>query len=669
MEHFVTLFDQVFLPQGLSLHMSMQRHIKDYRLWILCMENEVFEILVKLNLENVKLLKFSELETESLRKVKSSRSRGEYCWTVTPFAPRFVFESDDTIQRVTYLDADMWFRKPPTEIFDEFENSGKSLLFTDHAYSPEYDCSTEFGQFCVQFIIFKRDDCEIVRKWWEEKCIDWCFSKKEENKFGDQKYLDLWPVKFKNKVHVLVNKELILAPWNLTRFPYGNCVCFHFHGLRLKIGNRSIKPNYGSYTIPQKVLKYIYKDYINELMNSVHYLKDLNFKLLNQSNVTFKLKFKAIVKKIIQYFPWINKTQNTNKFFYTTTSETTIINASNINGKGASLLVYNLIRELEEKHNNAVIILPDSGSLSQYKTSNSKVYFIKRYLPNLLSRVYECLLYYRFTDAALMYTLGDIPVRFCGRQILLMHSPNLLKFPLSELRFSNLKYIFSRLLFRLNKKFIHKLIVQNYFIKKQIVEKYNVLSDKIEIVRQPPPFITSTNKNSSSKNNDALSLLYPAVYYEHKNHKLLRCINQTSFNSVIKIYLTILEVEIPFNMDSELIEFVGGQDPQGILDLYNKSDGLLFLSNKETYGLPLIEAIVLGKPVICPRLPYSLSIFGNHPDIIYFEQNNVKSLLNSINLLDTKLSSNWRPDWSSLIDDFPKNWIEVADQFHYISSI
>ena len=49
MEHFVTLFDQVFLPQGLSLHMSMQRHIKDYTLWILCMENEVFEILAKMN--------------------------------------------------------------------------------------------------------------------------------------------------------------------------------------------------------------------------------------------------------------------------------------------------------------------------------------------------------------------------------------------------------------------------------------------------------------------------------------------------------------------------------------------------------------------------------------------------------------------------------------------
>ena len=99
-------------------------------------------------------------------------------------------------------------------------------------------------------------------------------------------------------------------------------------------------------------------------------------------------------------------------------------------------------------------------------------------------------------DASLMYTLGDIPVRFNGRQILLMHCPNLLKRPSPLLRFSNLKYIFSKLVFRLNKNFIHKLIVQNEFVKKQIVEKYNILSDKIEIVRHPHPITNSTNKKN-----------------------------------------------------------------------------------------------------------------------------------------------------------------------------
>lgn len=36
MEHFVTLFDSKFLPQGLELHKSMERHVPDFVLWIIC---------------------------------------------------------------------------------------------------------------------------------------------------------------------------------------------------------------------------------------------------------------------------------------------------------------------------------------------------------------------------------------------------------------------------------------------------------------------------------------------------------------------------------------------------------------------------------------------------------------------------------------------------------
>ena len=49
MEHFVTLFDSLFLPQGLALHISMERHLKDYTLWSLCVDDKSHEILNKLN--------------------------------------------------------------------------------------------------------------------------------------------------------------------------------------------------------------------------------------------------------------------------------------------------------------------------------------------------------------------------------------------------------------------------------------------------------------------------------------------------------------------------------------------------------------------------------------------------------------------------------------------
>ena len=266
MEHYVTLFDSLFLPQGLALHMSMERHVGAYTLWILCMDDEVQEALAKLELPNVRLLQLSKLETPQLLAIKPTRSKGEYCWTLTPFTPRFVFEADSGVSRVTYLDADMWFRKNPAPIFNEFDASGKYVLITDHAYAPEHDQSATSGQYCVQFMTFTRNGGEVVRKWWEDRCIEWCFSRYENGKFGDQKYLDDWPENFAEQVHVLINKELALAPWNATRFPYGNAVLWHFQSLRiLKVAGRKLSVDIGLYQLPKPTRKYVYEPYLTDL--------------------------------------------------------------------------------------------------------------------------------------------------------------------------------------------------------------------------------------------------------------------------------------------------------------------------------------------------------------------------------------------------------------------
>lgn len=274
MEHYVTLFDSLFLPQGLALNMSMERHVKDYTLWILCVDDEAHAVLTKLQLPNVRLLQLSKLETEDLLRVKPTRSKGEYCWTLTPFAPRFVFEADPSVERVTYLDADLWFRKHPKPIFDEFDASGKHVLITDHAYAPEYDQSATSGQYCVQFMIFTRHGGEVVRKWWEARCIEWCYARFEDGKFGDQKYLDEWPERFASFVYVLQDKEKALAPWNAMRFPYSNAVFYHFHGLRIT-SEKNV--NTGWYRLPRPLIKQVYFPYFEDLKSVTISLRNLGF--------------------------------------------------------------------------------------------------------------------------------------------------------------------------------------------------------------------------------------------------------------------------------------------------------------------------------------------------------------------------------------------------------
>jgi hypothetical protein len=269
MEHYVTLFDSFYLPQGLALHASMERQFSNYQLWILCVDDATHAVLQRLGLPNVRLLRLSQLETQELLRVKASRTKGEYCWTLTPFAPRFVFEAAPEVGRVTYVDADLWFRRNSAAIFRELEVAGKQVLITDHAYAADYDNSALVGQFCVQFMIFTHGG-EPVRKWWEDRCIEWCHGWYEDGKMGDQKYLDDWPERFPEHVHVLQDEGLALGPWNATRFPYGRSVFYHFHSLRIA---SETMVEVGTFHLPAFVLEHVYAPYLRDLRAAVSLLR------------------------------------------------------------------------------------------------------------------------------------------------------------------------------------------------------------------------------------------------------------------------------------------------------------------------------------------------------------------------------------------------------------
>lgn len=275
MEHYVTLFNKLFLPQGLALHSSLERHAGSYTLWILCVDETTYDVLGRLKLPNIRLILLSAVETPDLVRVKKERTIGEYCWTLTPFAPRFVFEADSSVSRVTYLDADLFFLRSPSRVFQELEHSGKQMLITDHAYAPEHDQSALSGRYCVQFMVFYRGNSEVARKWWEERCIEWCFNRVENGKFGDQKYLDDWAERFSDLVHIAMEDGQFLAPWNATRFPYSKAVVFHFHGLRLLAQERVLLTE--KYALPDTLVQHIYGPYLAALKYQVRVLASIGF--------------------------------------------------------------------------------------------------------------------------------------------------------------------------------------------------------------------------------------------------------------------------------------------------------------------------------------------------------------------------------------------------------
>jgi len=242
---FCTLFDVNYLPRGLVTNRSLRAVLPDARLRVLCMDIETKRVLDDLREPGIEAVALAELEVHdpSLAAVKGDRSRAEYCWTSTPALCRYLFDREPELEELTYIDADLMFWSSPEPLFDELGDD--SVLIVPHRYAPQWAAQEiTHGVYNVEWLTFRRDERGLaVLDWWRERCIEWCYARPEDGKFGDQKYLDDWPQRF-DGVHVLRHPGGGLAPWNVPRHRLARdgesvtvdgapLVFFHFHSLAL----------------------------------------------------------------------------------------------------------------------------------------------------------------------------------------------------------------------------------------------------------------------------------------------------------------------------------------------------------------------------------------------------------------------------------------------------
>lgn len=290
-ENYVTLFNYNYLPQGLTMYFSLKKNLNNFCLWVVCMDSKVENFFLSKKYEKIKIIPLRKIENNQLLKVKKKRKFVEYCWTLTPFLPDYLFNKKK-IEKVTYLDADIFFFRSPIQIIDEFKKSKKSVYITEHGFHKDNDQSKVSGKFCVQYMIFKKNkSSKKILKWWQEKCIEWCFDYPDNGRLGDQKYLDQWPKLFKKNIHISKNRNFFQGPWTFDRFNINEKIIYHFHGL--KINNKKVYI-YNNYGFTKLILKKIYLPYVEALRKTLDILK--NSFVQNKKN-RFEI-FKDIIKNI-----------------------------------------------------------------------------------------------------------------------------------------------------------------------------------------------------------------------------------------------------------------------------------------------------------------------------------------------------------------------------------
>jgi hypothetical protein len=281
MLNFVTLFDKNYLTRGLVLYNSLIECSSDFVLYVLAVDIETERFLAEKKYPKLKTMALAQVESvyPELLKIKQERTRPEYCWTLTPYCIQYAIKQHD-LEACTYIDADLCFYNDPRLILDELGD--KSVLLTEHRYTPEYDQTKTSGKYCVQFMCFKNDVAgQKVLEWWRQCCAEWCYARLEDGKFGDQKYLDDWISRF-DCVCVSAHLGCGLAPWNIQQYELlrqdsrimvidkitrkrQEAVFFHFHNLTKCCAAEKIIWDFGGYWTAEEVREIFYKSYVSKL--------------------------------------------------------------------------------------------------------------------------------------------------------------------------------------------------------------------------------------------------------------------------------------------------------------------------------------------------------------------------------------------------------------------
>ncbi|MGV3706982.1 MAG: glycosyl transferase [Arcticibacter sp.] len=306
MINFCTLFNSAYLSRGLAMYQSLLRHCDDFHLYIFAFDEGCLQTLRDLKLEHASIISLEEFEDDALLAVKPERTAGEYCWTCTSSTIWYCIH-EYGLESCTYIDADLLFFSNPKVLIDEMGTS--SVLITEHRYTPRYDQSDLSGIYCVQFITFKRDEWGLAAlSWWRNACLEWCFKRFEDGKFGDQKYLDDWTTRFEG-VHELNHPGGGVAPWNVQQYSFlkrdkrvmlreiasdniADVIFYHFHAFKYAQGN-VFHLTEDQYDIADDAVQFLYKPYAQAILEA--------------ENLITSVSSQAIFHEPLFNLDWVNR--------------------------------------------------------------------------------------------------------------------------------------------------------------------------------------------------------------------------------------------------------------------------------------------------------------------------------------------------------------------------
>ncbi len=178
-------------------------------------------------------------------------------------------------------------------------------------------------------------------------------------------------------------------------------------------------------------------------------------------------------------------------------------------------------------------------------------------------------------------------------------------------RFGLVKRLYLRVMLPWSVRRAGTVVTVSEFCRSRLVERLKVDPQRVDVVPAPVDDSSTVSEMplaAAVPDLDSPFVLYPALTYSHKNHEIL--LQALALLAADGVDLALVVSGGPGPLDAKLDHLadklgVGGRwhrlgrIPRAVLDgLYRQAVAVVFPSKYEGYGLPVVEAMVRGCPVV-----------------------------------------------------------------------
>ncbi|MCD7953721.1 MAG: glycosyltransferase [Synergistaceae bacterium] len=370
---------------------------------------------------------------------------------------------------------------------------------------------------------------------------------------------------------------------------------------------------------------------------------------------------------------------------------TLVISGINIFDGGPLAIFYDCLNALFSsgihKRYKVILFVHRKKLFEQYKDL-CMIHELPKSRKNYLFRLYyEYLYFQRYSYDYLRqngYTidvwlsLHDVTPRVKAKRVYTYcHNPS----PFIEPKLSSIKYQVKDYLFPLLYKYLYRInihkatgiIVQEDWIRKEFIRMYGVNVNKIIVARPSIDVSGLEVSDEMSAKNGMVTFFYPAYSRHFKNHetliKAVEILNSRDIATPYRVLLTLDGSESKLASDLkkrycrvENICWVGILSRTEVFSVYKVTDCLVFPSKMETWGLPISEFKLTGRPMIVSDLPYAHETVGDYDKIAFFDADSAEKLANIMKeLIEGNLSSFHKHCAKIPEEPYVASWVELLD--------